>query len=253
MRFLILLPLALAFAAPAVAQSGASTLTGRVVDAVSGAAVVGASVHLIDSTERRVATSTTDTAGVFRFLRVGTGKFTAGVTAPGYAATTTPSFVVDDDRPIDLLVRLGVDAVPLDPLTVTVRQPPPFINPALTGFSLRARRGIGGHFFTQDELEARRPRQLSDLLRTTGNFMVDNGRRMIRNNRTGCEPAVFLDGHLIFAGGRGRGSSSGLDALNTLHWPNVAGLELYAGPAAVPAEFTHVFTGCGVIAIWSRM
>ena len=60
----------------------------------------------------------------------------------------------------------------------------------------------------------------------------------------GCEPAVFIDGVRI------RGGAATIDEL--VSPLDIAGIEIYRGPADVPVEFGGPGTNCGAIVIWTR-
>jgi carboxypeptidase family protein len=71
--------------------------------------------------------------------------------------------------------------------------------------------------------------------------------------RPGCSPlcflAVFLDGQPIFLPSAAGGD--GID-LTTILPSDVAAVEVYDSPAAIPPIFNTTGAACGVIALWSR-
>jgi len=259
--------MALLLAVPAAAQERA-VLQGRTLDFTTDAPVAEARLELRDARGRRVAVTTSDSAGLFRFDRVVPGDYTLRATAAGFRDVETPSFAAHTGDPVDVVVRMGIDVVPLAPLEVVTRVPPLHRSVALADFTDRAMRRMGGFYILREELEAREPGQVSDLLRTAGSFTVfdgGGGRTMggtIFNNRTQCQPAVYLDGQLIFAQNRSSGNAQAtyetlrpqgaFDAVNSVHWSTLEGVEIYSGVSTVPAQFSGAFAGCGVIALWSR-
>jgi hypothetical protein len=248
------LPLmALLLAMPTAAQERA-VLQGRTLDYTSDAPVPEARLELRDSRGRGVAFATSDSVGGFRFDRVVPGDYTLRATAAGFRDVETPSFAAHAGVPVDVVVRMGIDVVPLAPLEVVTRAPPLHRNVALSGFLERSTRRVGGTFILREELEQREPRQVSDLLRTVGSFTVfdgQGGRSMggtIFNNRAQCEPAVYLDGQLI----SNRPGMNAFNAANSVHWSSLEGVEVYSGAGTVPAQFAGSRARCGVIAMWSR-
>ena len=62
------------------------------------------------------------------------------------------------------------------------------------------------------------------------------------NRRTGCVMQVYLDGSRVAAG-----------ELRHLVLPiEVAGIEVYKGPASLPAEFGGSSSRCGVVVVWTK-
>jgi hypothetical protein len=164
--------------------------------------------------------------------------------------------MVQQGEPLEVLVRLLADAVPLAPLEVLTRRTHVPVNVALAGFHERSRQGRGGTFILREEIDTRQPKDVSDLLATVGSFVVAG--ETVSNNRTQCEPAVFIDGLEVRNAGsgrvpRGRGGNAAWAAVNSVHWTEVEGIEAYAGAATIPALFAGARrAGCGVIAIWLR-
>jgi hypothetical protein len=89
-------------------------------------------------------------------------------------------------------------------------------------------------------------------MRVPGLVMTVQGGRRVINARRGrssvrftCTPGVILDDiHIGYTG------ELDLDAAVPLE--HVAGIEVYAGGSAVPAQFSTTGTTCGMIVIWTR-
>lgn len=243
----------LLLAAPAAAQTPVS---GRVLEFTADQPVAAAQVELLDARERRVASTTTDESGAFRFASVRPGSYSIRARSIGYREVATPAFTVADE-PVSLIVRIAVDAVPLAPLEVVTRPAPLHANLAISDFMERSRRRMGGTFMMIEEIEERQPRHVSDLLRTVGSFTVfdSGGRSMggtIFNNRSQCQPTVWIDGQRVFSQNRGRPGGSAFEWVNSVHWSELQGIEIYAGAATIPAQFSGSEARCGVIALWTR-
>ena len=103
------------------AQGEPPAVSGRVVDATTGAAVEGAGVALarvrdgvVDSTRMEVVT---DRAGMFRFGGVGAGGYELTVTHLAYG-TFRERLTVEPDEEIALRVTLSAVAIVLEPVEV---------------------------------------------------------------------------------------------------------------------------------------
>jgi hypothetical protein len=164
-----------------------------------------------------------------------------------------PSTLAAGD-PLSLIVRIAVDAVPLAPLEVVAR--PRLLHPniAISDFLERARRGMGGAFLMRAEIEQRLPRQVTDLIRTASSMIVIDHARggVVLNNRTQCAPSVWIDGRYRTGGVSGSRGEAVFNEINSMHWSEVEGIEVYSGAATVPAQFAGSRAACGVIAIWTR-
>jgi hypothetical protein len=98
---------------PALAQAGGVTLTGVVIDATSGAPVSGALVSVGDRGPRGIA----DGEGRFRIAGVSTGGHRLRAERFGYHDLDQDVRVTDPPEP--LVLRMEVDPVALEGLTVT--------------------------------------------------------------------------------------------------------------------------------------
>jgi hypothetical protein len=136
---------------------------------------------------------------------------------------------------------------------------PPQILPALqvvgrlggrhgTTMLSRARRGWG-HYLTSDQIERRMALSVEDLLRgMPGLRVLPYGIVSSRGSGSplggSCGPRLFVDGSWL-----------PIDLANGDPIPipasDVAGIEVYGGPAGVPIEFQQG-SSCGVVAIWTK-
>jgi hypothetical protein len=79
----------------------------------------------------------------------------------------------------------------------------------------------------------------------------------ILNRRYSCPPLVYIDGvlvtHTSFSGkGVGEAAGEAAAAIDMVHPLDVAGIEIYRGPAQTPGEFGGSNARCGVIVVWTR-
>lgn len=238
-RLAPLVGLAIALVAPASAAAQ-GRIAGVVRDS-AGAGIAGAEVSVAGSA-RGVHS---DDAGTFQLGGLPAGAVTLHVRRLGFAPVDT-RVVVQDAATTHVAVTVTEVARELGAVTVRAQRYHRYTG-YLAGFY--ARRDLGfGRFITGAEIEARHPLRLTDVLRTVPGIQVlspslGDSHVRIRGNR--CAPVVWIDGMPAIA------AEFDLDALD----PNsVAGIEIYAGPSTVPAEYVVPFgpTACGTILIWSR-
>lgn len=141
------------------------------------------------------------------------------------------------------------------------------------GFHERARLGLGD-FVTRADLDEWNPAVFTDIVRHVSGFIVtpntnylralpvrrsafgypvemsrgiDTRRTVIatRRGRGGCATAIIVDGMRI-------GTTLDTDIDRYLHPGHVEGIEVYAGPSELPAEFNQLGAPCGAFIIWTR-
>lgn len=116
----------------------------------------------------------------------------------------------------------------------------------LRGFYERRDRGAGV-FFTAADIEQRNPRFVTDLLRTVpGTRIATRGPENVVTFRGfSCPPLIWIDGNAATA------AYLDPDLFDPM---TLAGIEVYRGPATVPAALMGVQGkgACGVIALWTK-
>jgi len=243
---LLLLP-----AAPALAQT--STVHGRLLDAASGAHVPRATVVLSANRGRFQTAVQTDSLGRFAFTGLSGGLYRLRAGRVGYTDVISAVNLASADT-MEVEIRMSVGAVVLEPVTVVSRETP---SGWMAGFNDRRLRGVG-HFITREEVERRRPSQVSDLLRTLPGVTNRPARWGIggqqttqqRNGQT-CVMQVFLDGMLLTRNFF-RNPSSSFNVDDYVQPSEIQGMEIYRGGHDVPAEFMTPYSGCGTVVIWTR-
>ena len=71
---------------------------------------------------------------------------------------------------------------------------------------------------------------------------IESARRSEGFSGGGCDLNVYLDGTLVRGGG-----------VDEFVLPiEIAGIEVYAGPAQLPAEFAGSDARCGAVVIWTK-
>lgn len=127
-----------------------------------------------------------------------------------------------------------------------------------------ARRSMGnGAFITRAEIQKRNPYRMSDMLRMLSGVRVSTnggdierplismgrtpiGVRTFRNVQTlagDCKVSYYLDGNWV---------SPGTFHPDDLTPGTIEAMEVYRGPAEIPAKFRQRETACGLIVIWTR-
>lgn len=213
---------------------------GRIVDLTTQRAVPNVSVRLVDlAMNGRVAwEGVSDSAGVFEGRRLPPSLYGVEAEALGYSelfhAVDISGYGV-----ADLGIELSPDALELEPLVVVTRQRTRL---ELAGFFRRRDRGFG-HSLTREEIEARQPTFVSDLVRTMPGVTVAPGvlgGGGILRMRGGCVPDVILDGTRL-------NQPVALDDI--LNVQDLEGIEVYSGSIS-PVEYSH--SSCGTVLAWTR-
>ncbi|MDQ8162388.1 MAG: carboxypeptidase-like regulatory domain-containing protein [Gemmatimonadota bacterium] len=228
--------------APLAAQT--ATLRGRILDAVSGAPLRGATVAATTTG----ASAQTDSAGRYRLdgLKVGIHKFL--VTATGYnRGAVTLAFAAREVMERDLLldptgVVLADDSVAAQTLPTVPVTAPMSAGRRFADFERRRLTGRG-QYLTRAQLEEGRFNSLQDAMRPlrgiryscAGSFCAVQMARA----PMGCSPEYIVDER----------EDNAFGPLVPVR--DIQAVEVYTGAADVPGEFAGANAGCGVIVIWT--
>lgn len=224
--------------------ASAQIVEGVVVAESSGRPIGGALIMLAAAANGRSLQTRTDSLGVFS-LTVDAGQaYQLRVRHPGYVPYDAELARVSAGEAVDLEIRMGIDAIPLEPLVVTARASTRF-----SGFEHRRRTSGTGHFLTRPEIDARGVARTSQLLRgMTGLTLREVGRGrgtlVLMHSGLGlCNPALFLDGQRV-----DQTRETTID--DFLNPSTIEALEVYTSTSGIPAQFA---TGtCGAIVVWTR-
>lgn len=215
----------LELAVAAVAAPGHHTppprLTGRVVDAATGKALAGVTIRLDGTKQSRVS----DEAGRFAFEEAPAGEVRLQATRPGYADASGSVSTVPGQS-VRVEVRMATRPYELEPIVVTAVQTRRLGVLADVQYRMKHEHGT---FILHREIEARNPRYISRLIPITISTHWQ---------ARGCGPAYYVDGIPVH----------GVDFLTPT---SVEAVEIYEGPADVPAEYSGSTAGCGVVAVWT--
>ena len=264
-----LLPALLLMTAPLLAS--AQLVHGRIIDGNTSQPIRGATAVLLDDRDRVILQTLADSAGTFRLRAWTAGKYRVRASMLGYSAVTSQLLELATGESFELAVRMTVEAVRIDSVTVVSRSRNSLTDVALRGYYDRrdAGRRIGmGRFLDRGEIE-QKGTKLSDVLRRTPGLRVIQLGRCIfisaSSNPTGTNPFnrstrsaggcadpppnlclanIYLDGLLLKYD-----DIASLDSMIPLAW--VEAIEVYRRASELPAEFLDN-GACGVVALWTR-
>jgi Carboxypeptidase regulatory-like domain len=239
----------------AAAQRG-TVFRGFVTDSVHEP-IANVEVTVLDV--HRVAR--TDSAGLFVFRNLSPGTYHDVVRHPQYRPLDGTVRLAEGDSIDYQMPRMRRLAAMLDTMRVHQAGVMPWWQ---SGFE-RRRATERGTFIARDVLDARATWPLSNIIASKALGV----RLTVRCRSAGscdwalassrhaslCFLAVWLDGQPIFlpqAGGGGAGGGGDALDLTTISPTELAAVEVYDSPAAIPPMFNMSGSACGVIALWSR-
>lgn len=219
------------------AQEGSAAIMGQLVDRQTRAPIRGATVLILGTP----AMATSDTAGRFEHTGLARGYHILQARAVGYTMGAW-QVGLGEGEVLSLVLEMQPADPQLPPIEVVTRRGE--VGRRFEEFERRRERGQG-HFITREQIVARNPNTLTDILRTvrgvraecSGSSCILRMGRAVRS----CEPEYFLDGFASSAFIAG-----GIPPLD------VQGIEVYRGASETPAEFIGSSSGCGVISVWTR-
>jgi hypothetical protein len=216
-----------------------SEIRGIVLDAEARKPMVGVQVSL----EGRGLMMLTDKKGRFKFSKLTEGDYLVRAEVTGFPTAVTPIQLARGERmEVEFMVGAESSGQVLPDLEVT--SDAPRVSP-IAEFNRRALEG-NGRYITRPEIEKRRAANLMDLVRSVPGVRVLCPRNVhdcvLRLRRASCGPAYFLDGH-----------PTDPSVLFLTLPSDVEGIEVYTGPSETPIELEGVRSGCGVVAIWTRV
>jgi TonB family protein len=222
------------------AQSGNEGMTITVRDS-TGIGIAGAELIAVGGPQK----VTSDEQGVFHVVGLIAGRSTFRIRRLGFR----PESVVVDVQPGSREAREVVLQRVAQTLAPVVVQGSLSTQGRLAGFWQRRLNG-NGRFFTRAEIDRRNLLQMTDLFRMIpGMNLTASGvgrtQLRMRGASQSCWPLVWLDGNPLGA------AEFDMDNIQ----PNtVEALEVYSGPASVPAQFMgpRGLGACGVVVVWTR-
>lgn len=235
-------------------EAARATVTLGVIDGV----VSDSALHPIAFAEVVIVRTdirlSTNAAGRFRFVDVPAGQYLLIVRRFGF-------------RPISAIVQVGpsetlrlsymMEPAPLTLASVVVREDR--VSLRMLEFEQRRREGRG-FFITQEQIDRRNLPVSADYLRSAPSVSLAPS-----HNASGISDLVAIskrEGGSFFGEGAGACAMAVLIdgqpmpprfPLELLPTPkDIAGIEVYSGPASVPAQFSGLDRRCGMIIVWTR-
>lgn len=227
-------------------------MSGTVVAARADTPVAGARISVQGETgEATPPSAVTDKDGRFRLQGVSPGAHRFEIRLPGLPSTTFRADV-RSDGPTELALRLETRLIPQPAIEVRVAADADR-DGKLAGFYRRRAGGVGA-FMDRQEIESRRAREVSDLLRSMPGVVVTPGPgstgevAMSRSSallaHRDCRIVYFVDGIRIPAADGFRPDE--------LSPADLEAVEVYRSVSEVPAIFLRTGEECGVVALWTR-
>ena len=190
----------------------------------------------------------TNVEGTFAIADAGAGTQTVEARAIGYQPMRL-AVRLSEGAPSSVNFRLLIQRVQLDTVRVQAGRE---LAPELRGIERRWRTGVGtvmdgsmvrdrSNLFVTDAL-----RGINGVtIRQVGGF--GQSIMMRSSNGSECSAGVILDGQALPPS---QSASISLDEI--VRREDIAAIEVYPRPSMIPAEFTSMTSGCGVVAIWSK-
>jgi hypothetical protein len=222
--------------AAAAQQDTLARLTGTVTASKNGQPLADVMVSVKGTGGFHV----TDSTGAFSIARIPPGRHTLRL-AWHDRVSEDYEIALRAGQVVELAILLDVGGVDLAPIVVEATSADAVLS--LAGFYQRRSKGFG-RFVTGEDIERRKPANLSAMLTATGITM--------RCVRTACYPAryssgrrcavpVFLDGLRVEA-----------YDIDNIPPSDVLGIEVYRQGADTPAEFSRWSADCGAVIIWTK-
>jgi len=222
-------------AASADAQSRPTGTIDGIVTDTNVVSLGNATISMLGSA-LRVATGDN---GRFRIVDVQPGNYVLSVRHIGYASLAVALSIAAGDTARPSLTMRPIVAA-LDTMISSAKTLPA----RMSEFDYRRKLGFG-HFISGEEIEKRNEVFLADLIRTVLSVTIaEKGFRQVAvNTRAGCAFQIYLDGLAIPL----------TPDLRDLPSPReLAGIEIYSGPATIPVQYRYGNASCGVILIWTK-
>jgi carboxypeptidase family protein len=226
---------------------GRGFIAGTVVEPSTGLPVPNVDVRVLGTS--RVARS--DSGGLFSFT-LDAGRYLLRATRLGFGPRSVTIDLAAGDT---ATLSIGMDVLPIALPEVAVKAREERYRGKMAGFAERMHTSPAprSSFITRDEIERRHPRLISDMIKERGGRLQE-----CASNATVYVDGAMLAPDKVGAPLRGRRSEP-LQRDLRLDWispDEIEGIEVYAGAATAPAEFSATAAhglapGCTVL-IWTR-
>ena len=234
----------------------AQTLQGRLLEAESDAPIIQGELLLLSQSGAIVAQTVSDESGFFSLTAPRPGSFLLRAERMGYQGRVEGVFDLGEGSSMTLEFRLLREPVTLDTLGVSVEARSMRLE--LAGFYDR-RQDHMGVFLDTEAIDAKQATLPTHLFRNIPRIrirqqpmgrsaIVIQGAAMISlANRGICYPRVLVDGNEVFPGGE---VPAQLDEVVGVS--EIAGIEIYRGPAEIPSRYHGARSACGLILVWTK-
>lgn len=250
-RVPVLLILVGSFAMWPATPIAAQVVHGRVI-AVGDRSPIGQARLLLRDAEgiTRAAAVSTE-AGDFELRSDASGMVRLEVSHLGYANWETANFALASDAAIEVEVKLGIEAIPLEPLIVIARRS--LGEGRLFSFEQRARdlEGFGGYYLTEEDI-GRRPAA------TPSGLVVGTPGMSIRpvGSTAGLDRSVIMSGDCVartFIDGVRYEQTDMTSVDDLLALGIIAGVEVYPRALSAPVQYQGIGNPeCGVVLFWTK-
>lgn len=189
----------------------------------------------------------TNSNGYFSLKAVPQGLYEVTFSHIAFGEQST-LLLVEAGNGYELDVTLSEQPIPIEGVTVTLRSRAMARSLAQVEFRMGHNKHLGGIYLTRSDLELRGEQPLSSILRSiVGVGIRKFGHEYMVGLGRGCRgnPGFFVDGVRV----ANRLELLPLDMIPTM---NIEVIEIYKGPASLPAEFGGADSQCGAIVIWTR-
>lgn len=239
-------------------------VTGQVLDP-ERVPISTAEIRFITEAGTVVLGMVSDRIGRFRANSIEAGHYWLMVRRIGYESTQIGPLALAEGDTVEVELVMAVDAIPLERITVTASARPWWEHlepPALWEFWERKERSekLGvGRFFTYEDLKPLGGSPAALAITDLAPFFFPESRSGVGTSffikgRTGCDPLVFLDGHMLRPI---KVMKSGVEIIEPpvlddyIPLSQIAAVEVYRGASDTPGEFSGFGSNCGAVAVWS--
>ncbi len=179
-------------------------------------------ITLVDTLAATHRAVVNNAAGKFIIAITAAGTYLLRASRLGYATTQTRPIEIGEGEVVEVEVRLDVEAVQLEPLTVIVRRRETQRERDLREYYGRVEK-YGDPKLGTTQIYTRH------ILERWDAFSLEDAFRFYLLWRPYCEPKVFLDDQLLYG--------PFLEDLRFMSVSNVEGVELYAGGGPMQSRF----------------
>jgi len=227
----------------------AQVVSGLVISELGSRPLPGAQIALVRVNGGNLSGWTADAEGRFVTRTLDAGSYRIRVNHLGHVEYWSDPIDLTPGMALDLEIRLGVDAIPLEPLRVVTRRAQ--AGGRLQGFLERKNDpSLGGFFITREDIERRVVATPSRLLlgapgvtiANVGGLGLDDSLIMIG----ACVARTFVDGVRVT-----QTAQHSVDEIIDLE--SIGGVEVYGRNLSTPIQYMDASPdACGVVLFWTK-